>query len=214
MPRIPAPSKTPPSLFNHPLRTGWLEELSRWAPSMGGDGYIGVKKRGGRSHFLVGRQTGEKNKQKKNMLLCSAAVSSVWTTSQFLSSDGAVVSEARCPRCVLWEQDGQRNILAVINCRWWGKRGSENWNTKWERERARPPNDSGREYSRLEQELLAVIPQTPLHPITFRLDYLDAAACSTTHLLTILKASPSRWSLFFVYQVCNYCRATCCLLIT
>lgn len=40
MPSIPAPSKTPPSLFNHPLRTGWLEELSRWAPSTAEDGYI------------------------------------------------------------------------------------------------------------------------------------------------------------------------------
>ena len=145
MPRIPAPSKTPPSLFNHPLRTGWLEELSRWAPSTGGDGYIGVKKEAGLggSHFLVGRQTGgKKQKTKQNMLLCSA--SSVWTTSQFLSSDGATapaVSEARCPRCVLWERDGQRNILTVINCCWWGKRGGEKWNTKRERERKRasPP---------------------------------------------------------------------------
>lgn len=40
MPSIPAPSKTPPSLFNHPLRTGWQEALSRWAPPMAEDGYI------------------------------------------------------------------------------------------------------------------------------------------------------------------------------
>lgn len=40
MPSIPAPSKTPPSLFNHPLRRGWLEELSRWAPWTAQDGYI------------------------------------------------------------------------------------------------------------------------------------------------------------------------------
>lgn len=40
MPSIPAPSKTPPSLFNHPLRAGGLQGLSRWAPSMVEDGYV------------------------------------------------------------------------------------------------------------------------------------------------------------------------------